>query len=79
MATAEQEGEDHRVFHMPRVRTHLLGLGMCDGHVITLLDSLARSHHVYLLQALALTPVIVFKSRKFAALFTLGSLFSMGR
>ena len=31
------------------------------------------------LQALALTPVIVLKSRKFAALFTLGSLFSMGR
>jgi hypothetical protein len=28
--------------------------------------------------ALALTPVIVVKSRKFAALFTLGSLFSMG-
>ena len=31
------------------------------------------------MQALALTPVIVLKSRKFAALFTMGSLFSMSR
>ncbi len=30
-------------------------------------------------QALALSPVIVLKSRKFAALFTFGSLFSLGR
>lgn len=30
-------------------------------------------------QALALTPMILVKSRKFAALFTLGSVFSLGR
>ena len=38
---------------------------------------------VYLLslyhQALALTPMILFKSRKFAALFTFGSVFTLGR
>lgn len=37
------------------------------------------SHFLLQQQAFALTPVIVVKSRKFAALFTLGSLCSLGR
>ena len=55
-----------------------LALGLiCFGLVCTV--HVLQSVNIYLLQALALTPVIVVKSRKFAALFTLGSLFSMGR
>lgn len=50
-----------------------------DWWIISLYNE--HTFHCFFLhtQALALTPMILVKSRKFAALFTMGSVFSLGR